>query len=42
LNFLYHVRFYDVANLDVGVMVEPDAALKPGLHFRHVVLEAPQ
>ena len=35
-------HFDDVADLDVVVLLEADAALEPGLDFRDVVLEAPQ
>ena len=32
--------FDDVADLDVVVVLEPDAALEASLHLAHVVLEA--
>ena len=35
-------RLDDVADLDVVVPLEADAALEAGLHLGHVVLEAPQ
>src|SRR5690348_4425161 len=37
-----HEGFDHIADLDVVVLLEADAALEPGLDLRHVVLEAPE